>query len=555
MPRVENAWASGGRLIDGRFELLARLGAGGMGTVWWARDTLLDREVALKEVSFGGAAAFDQSGAHVLRERTLREARALARLGHPNVVTIYHVVDSPEVRYPWLVMELISGGSLKDRLDRGPLPPAEAVRIGRGVLAALRAAHAANIQHRDVKPANVLLRQDGTPVLTDFGIAALRGSAGLTATDSLIGSPEYIAPERIRGQEGDPASDLWSLALMLYVAVEGYHPLSRESAMATLAAVLDASIPPPAHAGPLGPVLGAVLARDPSARPDGAALDGMLAAVEHALLGPGPMIESHSIESVYSRSADANPAHINPAHIKPASMNPALPRAGRRAAKRRSAPFVAGVSAVAVLGLIGALLWTLNGSHGSFARGGGAESSAPVTRSPGGIAGLTGVNPATIPAPSGQTQNLLTPASVRSAISALRVATGGSKVKTLVVMSNLITAQAPPKNNPAVYDNFNYQGGAATDFSAGEPLKADDVLFDPSVLDWNAMPALLRDAAAELGIAHPTNRYVIAQGDFPGASPAMLVFVADPYGNAFLVADSHGKVIKTFPRTAATPSG
>ena len=513
-----------------------------MGTVWRARDTLLDREVALKEVSFGGAAAFDQAAAHVLRERALREARALARLGHPNVVTIYHVVDSPEVRYPWLVMELISGGSLKDRLDRGPLPPAEAVRIGRGVLAALRAAHAANIQHRDVKPANVLLRRDGTPVLTDFGIAALRGSPGLTATDSLIGSPEYIAPERIRGQEGDPASDLWSLALMLYVAVEGYHPLSRETAMATLAAVLDASIPPPAHAGPLGPVLAAVLVRDASERPGGAALDEMLAAVEHAFLAPGPVSESCGIESGYGASADADPV--------------LAPRAGRRGAKRRSAPFVAGGGAGAVLGLIGALRWTLNGSHGGSAHGGAAVSSAPATRSPGGIAGLTGVNPATTPALSGQAQDLLTPASVRSAISALRGVIGGSKVKELLVMSNLITAQAPPKSNPTVYDNFTYRGGVASDYSAGEPLAAGDVLFDPTIFDWNAMPALLRDADARLGVAHPTSRYVIAEGDFPGVGPAMLVFVADPYGNAFLVADIHGKIIKTFPRTSvATPSG
>jgi len=209
------------QLIDGRFELLERLGGGGMGQVWRARDTMLHREVALKEVLAPSASAFgnDPATAHIVRERVLREAQSLARLHHVNVVTIYHIVDSPQLPHPWLVMELVSGGSLHDRLKRGPLSQAEAVKIGRGVLAALHAAHAAGIQHRDVKPGNVLLRLDGTPVLTDFGIAALQESPGLTATGLLIGSPEYMAPERIRGQEGDPASDLWSLGLLLYVCL------------------------------------------------------------------------------------------------------------------------------------------------------------------------------------------------------------------------------------------------------------------------------------------------------------------------------------------------
>ncbi|WP_372441089.1 serine/threonine-protein kinase [Actinacidiphila acididurans] len=273
------------RLIDGRFELLRRLGGGGMGLVWLARDTALDREVALKEVRppDPAAEAADPEAARQMRERVLREARALARLQHPNVVTIHHIVDTPEHPYPWLVMELVSGGSLAERLEAGPLTPAEAAHIGRGVLAALRAAHAAGIQHRDVKPGNVLLRPapDGgpdTPVLTDFGIAAVHGATALTMTGALIGSPEYIAPERIRGQEGDPASDVWSLGMMLYVAVEGSHPLRRGSTLATLAAVLDEPLPPPVRAGALAPVLAAVLAKDPAARPDPSHLDTLLAA-------------------------------------------------------------------------------------------------------------------------------------------------------------------------------------------------------------------------------------------------------------------------------------
>ncbi|MFD4906298.1 serine/threonine-protein kinase [Kitasatospora purpeofusca] len=289
------------RLIDNRFELLERLGGGGMGLVWRARDTMLHREVALKEVRppDPAMAAANPEAAHELRERVLREARALARLQHPHVAVIHHIVDTPDHPHPWLVMELVSGGSLADRIARGPLTVPEAARIGRGVLSALRAAHAAGIQHRDVKPGNVLLRADGTPVLTDFGIAAMQdANTSLTATGALIGSPEYIAPERIRGEEGNPSSDLWSLGMLLYVAVEGHHPLRRGTTLATLAAVLDEPLPPPTRSGPLGPVLAAVLARNPAVRPDAAQLDQALAAAE-AGAGPGGGAGQHSWQPTF----------------------------------------------------------------------------------------------------------------------------------------------------------------------------------------------------------------------------------------------------------------
>ncbi|WP_157878307.1 serine/threonine-protein kinase, partial [Streptomyces torulosus] len=269
----------GRRVIDGRFELVGRLGGGGMGWVWRARDLALHREVAVKEVRppDPGLAEYDPEGARTLRERVLREARALARVHHPNVVTIHHIVDGGEGTYPWIVMELLTGGSLQDRLDRGRLEPSEAARMGREVLDALRAAHAVGIEHRDVKPANVLLRPDGRPVLTDFGIAAVREATSLTATGSVIGSPDYMAPERVSGKEGGPASDLWSLAMMLYVAVEAHHPLRRDSTLATLAAVLSEDVPPPRQAGPLTGVLTALLVKDPLARPGAEEVDRMLA--------------------------------------------------------------------------------------------------------------------------------------------------------------------------------------------------------------------------------------------------------------------------------------
>ncbi|MEV5439409.1 protein kinase [Streptomyces sp. NPDC052682] len=261
-----------GDVIDGRFELIERLGSGGMGTVWRARDTVLHREVALKAVRP------DAEASDAVRERVLREARALARLSNPHVVTVHQIIEADP--HPWIVMELVPGRSLQQRLADGPLAPSEAARIGRQVLAALRAAHAAGIQHRDVKPANVLLRPDGTAVLTDFGIAALQGATALTVTGELVGSPEYMAPERIRGGNDDPASDLWSLGLVLYVCAEGVSPLRRETTLATLAAVLDDPVPPPVRSGPLAPVLQALLVRDPAARPDAGQLDAMLAQVE-----------------------------------------------------------------------------------------------------------------------------------------------------------------------------------------------------------------------------------------------------------------------------------
>ncbi|MCH0557640.1 serine/threonine-protein kinase [Streptomyces sp. MUM 16J] len=261
-----------GDRVDGRFELIERLGSGGMGTVWRARDTVLHREVALKAVRQ------DTDASHTVRERVMREARALARLSDPHVVTVYEVIEAEP--HPWIVMELVPGTSLQQRIAAGPLSPAETARIGRQLLSALRAAHAAGIQHRDVKPANILIRPNGTAALTDFGIAALQGATALTASGELIGTPEYMAPERIRGRDDDPASDLWSLGLVLYVCTEGASPLRRATTLATLAAVLDEPVPPPVRSGPLAPVLQSLLVRDPAARPDAGQLDAMLAEVE-----------------------------------------------------------------------------------------------------------------------------------------------------------------------------------------------------------------------------------------------------------------------------------
>ncbi|MFE3698081.1 protein kinase [Nocardia tengchongensis] len=266
---------SGRSMVDGRFELIEPLGSGGMGTVWRAYDVALHREVALKEVKADGEA----TAAEVQRERVLREARALARITHPNVVAIHHIVDTPAEKHPWIVMELVAGGSLADRLDDGPMTPAQAAWVGRGILAGLRAAHAVGVLHRDVKPPNVLLRTDGSPVLTDFGIAAVNDLTGLTSTGSVVGSLPYVAPERLQGHEGNPASDLWSLGLVMFAAVEGYQPMRRDTDVATLAAVLMGSVPPPRQAGALTPVIQALLVPNPGHRPPADQVDRMLAQV------------------------------------------------------------------------------------------------------------------------------------------------------------------------------------------------------------------------------------------------------------------------------------
>ncbi|MBQ0985951.1 protein kinase [Streptomyces sp. F63] len=336
-----------GDIIGGRFELLERLGSGGMGAVWRARDRALRREVALKEVRppDPAAAGAGPEAELVLRERVWREARALARLSHPHVVTIHHVVDD-EGPYPWLVMELLPGGTLQDRLDAaGPLPPAEAARIGRELLSALSAAHAAGIHHRDVKPANVLLRPGGGAVLTDFGIAALQGSVTLTAAGDVIGSPEYIAPERLRGRDDLPASDLWSLGMLLYVAVEGVNPVRRATAVATLAAVLDEPVPPPRRAGPLAPVLAELLVRDPDARPDAARLDRLLAAACDGGTPPPPPPPAppgSPSPTLPGTRPPAGPADALPTVAAAGSAQPAPGRRGRRT--------VAGLAAAAVAG-------------------------------------------------------------------------------------------------------------------------------------------------------------------------------------------------------------
>lgn len=251
------------RLIAGRYRLLSPLGEGGMGTVWRARDETLQREVAVKEVR--APAGLGASDVERMYARLEREAWAAARVANRNVVTVYDV--AVEDGRPWIVMELVRGLSLSDVLEaEGPLPPARAARIGAEVLAALRAAHAVGVLHRDVKPGNVLVANDGRVVLTDFGIATVEGSSALTMTGEVIGSPEFLAPERALGRTPGPESDLWSLGVLLYAAVEGISPFRQNTPLSTLRAVVDEELPPARRAGPLAPVIEGLLRKDPAER-------------------------------------------------------------------------------------------------------------------------------------------------------------------------------------------------------------------------------------------------------------------------------------------------
>ena len=268
--------ASTGRVVAGRYLLQHPIGRGAMGTVWRARDSVLDRDVAVKEVRVRGAATSEET--QVLYERTLREARTAARLNHPAVVTVFDVIDA--AGSPWIVMELVEARSLEQVLAQdGPLFPYQAADLGTRVLGALHCAHAAGILHRDVKPSNVLLGTGGRAVLTDFGIATLDGDASLTQTGMVMGTPGFTAPERVRGELASPASDLWSLGATLFAAVEGHGPFDdRGSPLAILAAIAHEEPPQPRSAGPLRPVIEALLRRDPWARPDATAAGEMLAA-------------------------------------------------------------------------------------------------------------------------------------------------------------------------------------------------------------------------------------------------------------------------------------
>ncbi|WP_437096997.1 protein kinase domain-containing protein [Streptomyces sp. enrichment culture] len=370
-------------MIAGRYRLLSPLGEGGMGTVWRARDEVLHREVAVKEVR--APAGLPASDVERMYARLEREAWAAARIADRNVVTVYDVAT--EDGRPWIVMELVRGLSLAEVLDaEGPLSPQRAARVGAEVLAALRAAHAAGVLHRDVKPANVLIANDGRVVLTDFGIAMVEGSSALTMTGEVVGSPEFLAPERALGRTPGPESDLWSLGVLLYAAVEGYSPFRQDTPLSTLRAIVDEELPPPRRAGPLTPVIEGLLRKDPAER-----LPAERVHQDLRVVGAGGTPRTGTAgPAAYAPTVTASPPHPGTHRSRP-SPTPPVPVAGAPAGttavtrpgygRRAVVVLVAGVAVLAL-----ALAWLtyalLNREDGGGGGGSGADGRGTQVSSP-----------------------------------------------------------------------------------------------------------------------------------------------------------------------------
>ncbi|UIX28801.1 serine/threonine-protein kinase [Streptomyces sp. GQFP] len=367
--RSERASGHGSaRLIAGRYLLHDILGRGGMGTVWRAHDQLLDRPVAAKELHI--LTHGDEE--HRIRvRRAIREARAVARVPHPHVVGVHDLVEAEDRL--WIVMELVNGPSLAHRTaETGPLTPQHTAALGLQLLDALEAVHNAGTLHRDVKPANVLLRPDGSAVLTDFGIAALDDGEFLTTTGELIGSLEFMAPERVTGAEAGPASDLWSLGATLATVCGGQSPFRRPAAPATLHAVAYEEPVLTERLGPLRPVVEALLRKAPAERPSAAVVRSALQRVAagetsemsaeplppatvRALRPSHPTADADTVTSGQERLVPAGTTVPTARHTT--SLKPRQDRSSRSTGPKRLLWALAGTTVLAA-GVVGGLFLT-----------------------------------------------------------------------------------------------------------------------------------------------------------------------------------------------------
>ncbi|MFD7322287.1 protein kinase [Streptomyces sp. NPDC059875] len=382
MEHSRSADTAAGLLLAGRYRLAETIGRGGMGKVWRAHDEVLHRVVAVKELTAGLFVA--EADRLVLHARTQKEARAAARITHPGVVTVHDVLEHDD--RPWIVMQYVDGPSLADAAkEAGTIEPREAARIGLHVLGALRAAHAAGVLHRDVKPGNVLMARDGRVLITDFGIAAIEGDSTITRTGELVGSIDYLAPERVRGGDPGPASDLWSLGATLYTAVEGTSPFRRTSPISTMQAVVTEEPPHPAKAGALAPVIVALLRKDPADRPRAEEAERMLL---DAMEGRTPDAAQAYVptrrvgqEELVSATAQL-PAQDPPAPTAtPVSTPTVVPRPGLPESKGRGRWRTAVLAAV-LAGLVagGAVFAAMNHSGGGKAGDAGHSTQPEMTK-------------------------------------------------------------------------------------------------------------------------------------------------------------------------------
>lgn len=357
-PHGDASPSGGGRVVAGRYRLVRQRGSGSMGTVWEAHDTVLNRTVAIKEVVL--PAGTSDADWQVVHERTLREARTIAGLAHPNIITVYDVVEDDG--RPWVVLELVQARSLADVIRmQGPLPPRRLATIGLAVLSALETVHQAGITHRDVKPGNILLTDDGRVKLTDFGIARGAGDSTLTGAGMLVGSPSYVPPEVVRGGTAGPPADLWGLGATLYAAAVGRPPFDHGDPMATLTAVVRDPTPPLGPAGAVGPVIAGLLEKNPAKR---------MTAIEarRGLLG---IVRAFSDDQPAAAQPSASePPRPAPVYVRP-SPRPAYAEAGTGEDRRPSRTAAALLIVLALLAGTGVGVYWLTGKVT-----GGSESPA-----------------------------------------------------------------------------------------------------------------------------------------------------------------------------------
>jgi hypothetical protein len=472
------------RLLAGRYRLSSVIGRGGMGTVWHARDELLGRDVAIKEIIWPPSLSDDER--RTARHRALREAQMAARLRHPNVVLIYDIFEEDD--RPWIVMELLPYRSLRDIVAQdGPLPPHQAAGLGLGILAALGAAHAEGIVHRDVKPANILVGPEGRAVLTDFGIARPADSPTLTASGLVIGSPSYIAPERARGERAGPAADLWGLGACLYTAVEGRPPFEREGALATLTAVVADEPDPATHAEALWPLISGLLRKDPASRLGPAQTGRMLRQLAADGGGlprgpgpwpPGPMAAGPEApgrparESPVSEAPVPEPfaaewveriapqAPVRPAEAAPQSLAPVFPGSARRRSDRTLSMLVAIAAVIAAAaGTMVAL--TMSGSPG--------HKATPPSARP-----RPGASAASVSAPASRSGAATSPAGSTTSPSGSTISPSGSTISPSGGATSPSAAPSAASSSPASAADGTLPAGYyrftnPTGFSVGVP--------------------------------------------------------------------------------------